>query len=264
LVAGNYAVLTNDAVGCVATDTVEVTSPDQLDVSLTPSDYSGWNISCDGGNDGSIAASVSGGAGGYTYSWSPSGGSSATATGLSSNTYTVTVSDANSCSVNVIQNMIEPDPLTFTNSVGFICSGSTYVGATISVNPSGGASGVYEYRLGAGSWQLSNELTGITTNGNYTVQVRDASNTGCSASQSVNVTFPAPGTVLDACEFIYVSPSGDPAGTLGQKDCPVTLPQAISIYGGDPTRNHILMLEGSYTYTQKYQSRRANNRWPVH
>ena len=63
------------------------------------------------------------------------------------------------------------------------------------------------------------------------------------------ITFPAAGISVGDCNFIYVSTSGDPSGTLGNKNCPVTLAAAFTIYAGNSSRNHILMQAGTYTYT---------------
>ena len=255
LVSGTYVVLVTDAVNCIAVDTVVMAAPPQLSVALTPSDFDGWNVSCDGANDGNIVAAPTGGVSTYTYAWSGPGAYSntnANAGSMVNGSYTVIVTDANSCTTTASYNMLEPDPITFSASVGFLCSGNVYDQAVISVNASGGASGNYQYSLDGSSWQASNVLGGsneITSNGTETVYVRDISNTGCGTNANVTVTFPLPGVVLDACEFIYVSTSG--AGSLGTKACPTSLSEAISIFNGDPTRNHILMLGGSYTYSQK-------------
>ena len=73
----------------------------------------------------------------------------------------------------------------------------------------------------------------------------------CSTSSAITITFPPNGTSVGDCGFIYVSSDGDPSGTLGSKNCPGTLPQAIVIFGTAPSRSHILMQSGSYTYNQK-------------
>jgi hypothetical protein len=261
LVAGRYVVVTTDDANCFATDTIVLTSPPVLNAAVTPSNFSGWNLSCNGSNTGSITAVPSGGVSPYTYSWTstPAGftGTNAVADELISRTYNLTVTDANGCTYNRSVPMTEPSAITFTTNTGYVCSGNQYLSATVTVTPSGGASATYEYRrtaAGPGAWQAwqpSNVFGGLT-NGVYSFQVRDAANPTCvGASQDRTIALPPDGTVIDACNFIYVSAAGDPSGTLGQKDCPVTLSQAIQIYNGDPSRNHILMLSGNYSYNQK-------------
>jgi hypothetical protein len=261
LLAGQYVVVTTDAANCFATDTISLDAPDQLTVALNPSNFSGWNLSCNGSNTGLITAVPSGGAGGYTYNWTstPAGytASTAVADELVARTYNLIVADANGCTVSGSRVISQPAPITFSTFTGYVCSGSTYTAANVTAIPSGGASATYEYRrtaVGPGAWQgwqASNVFTALAP-GDYNIEVRDLANPTCvSTVQSITITLPPDGTVIDACNFIYVSEDGDPAGTLGQKDCPVTLPQALVIYGLDPTRNHVLVKEGNYTYNQK-------------
>ncbi|MBL7925406.1 MAG: SprB repeat-containing protein [Bacteroidia bacterium] len=67
----------------------------QLTVTLTPTNYNGYNISCFGKRDGSIAATVTaGGTGSYTYEWSVDQ-TTPTVTGLAAGYYRVKVIDAN-------------------------------------------------------------------------------------------------------------------------------------------------------------------------
>lgn len=90
--SGNYCVTVTDSNGCsyVVCDSIFV--PDSLSLSLTASD-----ATTNGGNDGSVNATASGGSGALTYTWSNSG-TGASITGLSAGTYTVTVTDNNGCS----------------------------------------------------------------------------------------------------------------------------------------------------------------------
>ena len=54
------------------------------------------STTCNGGSDGSIDLTPTGGSGSYTYSWD-NGSTSEDPTGLSSGTYTVTVTDSWGC-----------------------------------------------------------------------------------------------------------------------------------------------------------------------
>ena len=70
LAAGTYTVSVTDAKGCVETASVSVTEPSALSLSLTsPTFNCGANVSCNGGNDGSISAAVAGGTAPYSYAW---------------------------------------------------------------------------------------------------------------------------------------------------------------------------------------------------
>ncbi len=260
---GTYQVTVTDNAGCVSVTNITLaTQPTQVTpVITTPSiyNYNGYGVSCNGTANGGLTVSTSGGyTPSYTYAWSGPTSIPANTTGptsLAAGTYTVTVTDGNSCTATASSVITAPAAVTFTISIGYACSGSSYTGAYITVVPSGGASGLYDYNFsgcssGCGVWQTSN-VSPLYTNGqSYTIQVRDRSYTSCtSTTQSGTITLPANGTSVGDCNFIYVSTGGDPTGTLGSKNCNVTLDAAFNIYTSNPSRNHILMQGGTYTYS---------------
>jgi hypothetical protein len=89
---GNYTVTVYDSLGCSATQTIVITEPAPIILSLSVTD-----ASCSTCSDGVIVANVNGGTGAYTYTWSFGAGSD-TATNLSPGVYSVCVNDANGCS----------------------------------------------------------------------------------------------------------------------------------------------------------------------
>ena len=64
------------------------------------------NVSCNGGSDGSIDLTVSGGSGSYTYSWD-NGSTSEDISSLSAGTYTVVVTDTWGCSETISATITE-------------------------------------------------------------------------------------------------------------------------------------------------------------
>lgn len=88
---GNYTATVADNTGCYTTNSVTVSTPN--DILLSGSTTA---TTC-GSNNGTAVVTATGGTGAYTYSWSPSGGNAATATNLLAGNYTVTVTDSNSC-----------------------------------------------------------------------------------------------------------------------------------------------------------------------
>ena len=92
LTAGTYTVTVTDAVSATATASVTITQPAALAPSTTQ-----VNVSCNGGSNGSIDLSVTGGTGSYTYNWGMGQPTTQDRTGLAAGTYSVTVTDANSC-----------------------------------------------------------------------------------------------------------------------------------------------------------------------
>ncbi len=262
LQSATFNVTAIDNVGCGGIGSISLDQPTELAVSLSPSDYNGWEVSCNGASDGSVNSTVTGGSGGNTFSWtsSPSGFTSAAEdpTGMSARSYTVVVTNNNGCTATGSVTFNQPSAITFSTLTGYACSGNTYTSADVTVNPVGGASTTYQYRYRTpptsgvwSAWQSANNFPGLSNGTSYEFQVRDAVNTSCtSSSTTVAITFPASGTAVDACNFIYVSPGGATTyPALGQKSCTVDLPTAIQIYNNDNSRNHILMQSGNYTYT---------------
>ncbi len=165
LSAGTYTLTVTDANFCVAVAITTITQPAVLNVSLVP-----VHVSCFNGNNGSIAANVSGGTPPYAYAWSNSQ-STSSVSGLIAGTYTVTVTDFNGC-INV-QSVAVTQPVQLTLSftkTNVSCNGGN--NGTATVLPSGGT-GPYTY-LWSNS-QTSQTATGLSA-GQYTVTVTDANN----------------------------------------------------------------------------------------
>jgi gliding motility-associated-like protein len=124
LPAGNFDVAVMDANGCVTPGATEVIGePPAINISASVT-----HVSTTGGNDGAIALTVTGGAGGYTYSWSTLDGSGLVPTdqdqsGLTAGTYDVLVTDADGCIAAGSYIVLEPSALvisgTFTNVTCF-------------------------------------------------------------------------------------------------------------------------------------------------
>ena len=113
--AGTYTVTVTDANGATATTTITLTEPDLLVVSLSsPTFNGGWNISCNGNNDGSIDASTVGGCAAYSYAWTGPNGFASTdedPSMLFAGTYNVTVTDQNGCTASASITLTEPPVL---------------------------------------------------------------------------------------------------------------------------------------------------------
>ena len=99
LSAGTYTLTVTDSKGCTSTANAIISQPAPIVISF----ISQTNVSCFGGNDGSVTASPSGGTAGYTFLWMPGSTSTAAKTNLVAGTYTVTVTDAAGCtSINSV------------------------------------------------------------------------------------------------------------------------------------------------------------------
>ncbi|MBL7891889.1 MAG: SprB repeat-containing protein [Bacteroidia bacterium] len=176
LSAGIYTVTVRDNAGCTNLTTVAVTKTN-TGVAAGVNVIS--NVSCNGKNNGSASAAITGGTGPFTYSWNPSGQTSQTATGLTAGTYTVYVTDVNGCSPQAAVTITQPANLTIgVNSItNASCSGGNN-GSAI-VNVAGGQPG-YTYLWSSG--QSINNPSGLIP-GNYIVTVTDLA--GCTVTANV-------------------------------------------------------------------------------
>lgn len=92
LCAGTYTFEVTDGIGCTIQQTVTVTEPDPILITLDVTD-----VSCNGGSDGAIDMTVSGGTAPYIYQWFPGGQTTEDISNLPAGDYSVVVTDANGC-----------------------------------------------------------------------------------------------------------------------------------------------------------------------
>ncbi|PZP43547.1 MAG: hypothetical protein DI598_15665 [Pseudopedobacter saltans] len=152
------------------------------------------NPKCNGGTDGIVVATASGGTAPYQYQLSEAGAggwqSGSTFSSLKAGTYPVSVKDANNNYKTIYVTLTNPTAITAsTISTSASCSNS--YDATVSVTPSGGTA-PYNYvwtvngTLITSSNASTNHITGYNTSkimgpsGSYSVAVTD--NNGCSGA----------------------------------------------------------------------------------
>jgi PKD repeat protein len=180
--SGTYAISVKDTAGCVVTTTGDIQD------SNGPSfgSISSTNVTCNGGNDGSITVnSVSGGSGTIEYSLTGANWQTSNKfTGLSAGNYNIQVRDANKC-ISQSQTIIisQPAAISLSKTVTNVrCNGESDGSAVILA--SGGA-GTLAYSINGGlSWQSSNVFNNLNA-GEYMVMVRDAG--GCMGTISFNI-----------------------------------------------------------------------------
>ena len=147
LTAGTYTLTVTDDNGCQQDITVEITESDEMTISETHSDYSGFGVSCNGASDGSIDVTVTGGTGNYTYLWS-NGETTEDLSDIAAGTYTVTATDENGCSIDITVEITESDEMTISEThsdySGFGVSCFGYEDGFIDVTV-GGGTGNYTY-----------------------------------------------------------------------------------------------------------------------
>ena len=195
--AGTYFVTVTDTNACVFVDSITITEPDSLLVTLAvTSNFNGQDVSCVGAADGAVTATVTGGTTPYNYLWPGPGGSQTTQTaiGLNAGTYTVVVTDHNNC--NVVDSITVNDPPAITsvtsvasnfNGQDVSCSGASD-GAAVVVPSGGVAPYTYSWDGNAGN-QTTDTAFGLMA-GMYLVTVTDTN--GCDHVASITLNDPPP------------------------------------------------------------------------
>lgn len=182
LAAGTYNYTVTDANSLSTTGSATITEPASA---LTVSSMTKTDVICNGGTNGTISLTVSGGTGSYSYLWSGSGTGDNLRTGLVADTYYYTVSDANQCSFTGSVTISEPPALSVsTAQTDVLCNGAA-TGA-ISLTVSGGT-GSYSYAW-SGSGTGDNPRTGLVAD-TYYYTVSDANQ--CNITGSVTISEPA-------------------------------------------------------------------------
>ncbi|HYV92734.1 MAG TPA: SprB repeat-containing protein [Chitinophagales bacterium] len=171
LSAGSYSVTVTDANSCSVQQSKTLTQPTALSISsITSSTHSGYNISCNGGNNGNINISVTGGVPPYHYQWS-NGSFHQNLTDLTAGDYSVIVTDTNNASKSGSLTLTQPTAITITSTLSsypddynvscYHCyNGSITNTVTGGITPytylwSGGQTTLNRSTLGGGAYQLS-------------------------------------------------------------------------------------------------------------
>lgn len=122
LITGTYTVTVTDANGC--TKALAVVVPQLSDINL---DVSVTNVTCNGGNNGAIDLTVSGGLPPYNYDWSNMPGTSnpEDQSNLSAGIYVVTVTDANGCTAVISATITQPTIILTVSTTPVSCNGGS-------------------------------------------------------------------------------------------------------------------------------------------
>jgi len=179
LAAGSYSVFVQDADGCTAAATANVTQPAAafaVTVSTSP-------ITCFGLTNGAAWAISTGGTSPYHYTWN-TGSFADTITNLAAGPYIVSATDNAGCTSTANTTIAPPNAqLTVVfDSVNELCNGGSNGSATAVIN-----GGTLPYSL---LWSNHATSTGITSlsAGMYALTVTDS--LGCTVSGDVNITQP--------------------------------------------------------------------------
>jgi hypothetical protein len=166
LAKGTYHVLVTDVNDCESVFPVEISAPDELDISATES----INPSCFGFCDGSITVSTIGGTKPYTYTWSEQSGAQVVA--LCAGGHSVMVKDSNGCEHEEAFILGQPDPLQIQLATRTLPLCFQACNGTLAITVSGGNGG-NSYRWSSGAQTA--EAPDICA-GDHTVKVADSKN----------------------------------------------------------------------------------------
>lgn len=214
LAPGNYTFKVTSSLGCISNATATVTIPGTpaaptLSTAVT-------NTSCNGGNNGAINLTVTGGLSPYSYNWGNGQPTTQDRTGLTAGTYNVTVTDANSCTKTTSATVTQPAVIVLSEThVNAVCNGGNT--GSINLTVSGGAT-AYTYNWGNGQ-PTTQDRTGLTA-GTYNVTVTDGN--GCTKTTSVVITEPTAISIQES--HVNLSCSGAQTGSID-----------LTVSGGTPT-----------------------------
>ena len=259
LTAGTYQIYVRDGNECLANSgspfEITITETNPVTVSITQQ-----NVSCNGGNDGSISLIATGGVGGYQYSldnqstWidfstpgdsnNPNGNH--TLTNLTAGTYQIYVRDGNECLANsgipFEITITEPsNPLTVNiTQQNVSCNGEQ--NGSITLTATGGVGG-YQYSLdNQATWEdfdvqgNANDANGTTQinnldSGTYEIFVKDSNNCLANNGNSYHITISEPLPL----SISYTS-------------------QNVSCYGGSNANIQLNVTGGSLPYTYQWNN----------
>jgi len=178
LIPGNYAVTVTDAVGCVASQSVDILG---IDCNNFTTSISATDETAVGANDGTASISVFSGVTPFTYLWS-NGGTNASVISLPPNNYSVEVTDANGCVATENVTISALDCSGFNISIQYEPETSFQANdAEATATITGGlAPYTYLWSNGATTATISNVMPN-----DYTVEVTDS--LGCMDVQSISL-----------------------------------------------------------------------------
>ncbi len=238
LTAGTYWVAVTDSKGCTLRDTVVITQPPPLDVTVntTPS-------TCGGANNGMASAVVNGGTPPYSYLWQvspPQIGN--TAINLSPGTYTLIVTDNKGCIEQTTFSIgatlsIQPQITYFKDAS---CAGFSDGGVCLQLN---GGNPPYQY------WWSSGSTDSCSLNlsaGTYTFSASDVQN--CTISTEITISEP-PQLSLTLITVIEPKCWGDSTGVVDIYTSGGTPPYIYQWSNSSTSEDLIFVPAGIYTLT---------------
>ena len=257
LAAGSYTITAKDGNGCSGTSTFTLTAPNPCaGVTIT---VTGTVVNpTTGNNNGSITASASGGAGGFTFNIN--GGTfqaGGTFSNLGAGTYTITAKDANGCTGSAVFTLVATNPCAgVTITVTGTVTNPSAPGATngsIAASASGGAGG-FTFNINGGAFQATGTFSNLGA-GAYTIMAKDAN--GCTGSATFTLTDPNPcaGVTITVSNAVTGNTpcQSPPSGSITVTPGGGTGPYTFKLNSGAFQSSNIFsnLVAGNYTVTAK-------------
>jgi PKD repeat protein len=216
LSAGTYYVRVRDLNNCTITGSVTLNQPVALDASITAQ----TNVTCYGGNTGSVTVVANPATGTAPYDYSIDGGGSWSGSGTFSNLnasiYNIIARDANGCLKQVPVTISQLAVLNgIVSKTDVSCAGAN--DGVISITSPTGGSGTYQYSVDGGiSWLPSGNFSNLLPN-TYDVRIADVNDPACTAILNPNLIITEPvilGLTSTGDIILGCFGNGDGAGTF--------------------------------------------------
>ncbi|MBK7855833.1 MAG: SprB repeat-containing protein [Bacteroidetes bacterium] len=235
LAAGTYTVTVTDQNSCTNSAFVTLTNSSGPNITLVNT----TNVSCNGGNNGAVNISVSGGLPLYNYLWS-NGALTQDISNVASGTYTVTVTDALLCTATLSFTVTQPTAINA--SVSPVATSCGLSNGSATANAIGGT-GTFTYLWSNAA--TTQNINGLAA-GTYTVTVTDQ-NLCTSTANGVVASSTAPSISL--VNTTNVSCNGGSNGAINISVANGTLPYGFLWSNGATTEDISGVVAGTYTIT---------------
>ena len=175
---GTYTVVIHDANGCSVVNSVTVTEPAPVTISVVKTD-----VLCNGGSTGAIDITVNGGTPTITYTWSNSAVTE-DLTGITAGNYSVVITDGNGCTASASAVITQPAAIVMNASVVNVgCAGGADGSIDITVQ-----GGIFPYTYLWSNSAVTEDIQNVS-GGNFSVTVTDANL--CTITASFTLTEPS-------------------------------------------------------------------------
>ncbi|MDC3105468.1 SprB repeat-containing protein, partial [bacterium] len=221
LSAGIHAFIITDTNGCVLTDSVLISEPNQINVLVDT-----FSVSCSGFSDGSALLNISGGTLPYVENWGLNN-----PLALNVGTYNFTVTDSNNCTYQGQAIITEPNPISVNE---FITDVSCF----------GLSDGVVLLQINGGTAPYNQDWLGddplALAQGNYSYTITDTN--GCNLTNFVSIN--QPNELLVTSNINNVSCHGYSDGSINLNISGGTIPYNENWGGNNP----LALVAGTYNF----------------